>query len=115
MNINDIRAFVPSKDYELSKSFYVALGFDGESAGEALTIFTKDGCTFFLQKYYNEEFANNVMLQLIVNDINESYELISEIKIENVRHSEIKVEPWGKVIYLWGPSGELWHVTELRS
>jgi hypothetical protein len=114
VKVKNIRAFIPSKDYEISKSFYEALGFNGESAGEDLTIYTKDGCTFFLQKYYNEEFANNVMLQLIVNDINESYDLVSRLNIKDVRHSEVKQEPWGKVVYLWGPSGELWHITELH-
>jgi len=33
------------------------------------------------------------------------------------RHSHVRADPpkreaWGKVIYLWGPSGELWHFTE---
>ena len=113
MNITDIRTFIPSKDYEISKSFYTSLGFKGESAGPDLTIFQKCGCTFFLQRYFNEEFANNLMLQLIVDNINEAYELVSGLS--GVRHSEIKQEPWGAVVYLWGPSGELWHITELGS
>lgn len=112
MNISDIRPFVPSKDYELSKSFYESLGFKGESAGPDLTIFQKSGCTFFLQRYYNEEFAKNLMLQLIVDNIDSAYELVTGLA--EVKHSEIKQEPWGAVIYLWGPSGELWHITQLR-
>lgn len=111
MNITDIRPFIPSKDYDLSKSFYESLGFKGESTGPDLTIFQMSGCTFFLQRYFNEEFAKNLMLQLIVENIEAAYELVSGLN--GVKHSDIKRESWGSVIYLWGPSGELWHMTEL--
>jgi hypothetical protein len=114
MNVKDIRPFIPSKDYEESRSFYLALGFKMEDAGSELSLFTKGDCTFFHQKYYNEEFAKNLMLQLIVQDINEALTVIPGIQKIEVKHSPIKQEHWGKVIYLWGPSGELWHVTELN-
>mgnify|MGYP007079443023 CR=1 FL=1 len=55
------------------------------------------------------------MLQLIVGDIKEAYGVVSKITDSDTKHSEIKQERWGKVIYLWGPSGELWHITELSS
>ena len=115
MTPSEIRPFVPSKDYEASISFYTSLGFIGEAAGEDLTVFTKNSCTFFLQKYYNEELANNFMLQLVVPDIKEAFDTIAQNCASPARHSEITQEHWGRVIYLWGPSGELWHVTELNS
>ncbi len=113
MKINEIRTFIPSKDYELSKSFYRLLGFSSQTVSDELTIFTKDACTFFLQKYYNEEFAKNLMLQLVVADIDAAFTFISELELSDIRYTEIKQEAWGKVVYLWGPSGELWHITEL--
>lgn len=116
MKIRDIRVFIPCKDYEESQSFYSAFGFDCEGAGENLTICTKNGCTFFLQKnYYSEEFCKNLMLQLIVEDIDQTYACVSKIPSKNMKYSEVKREPWGKVVYLWGPSGELWHLTELNN
>jgi hypothetical protein len=54
------------------------------------------------------------MLQLIVPDINAAYETISRIEGHEFRFEPIKTESWGKVIYLWGPSGELWHITQLN-
>jgi len=110
---NDIRTFIPSKNYEESQSFYQALGFKMDNASDDLSIFQNGACTFFLQRFYNEEFANNLMLQLIVPNIDKAYEVISNINIANIRYEPIKEERWGKVVYLWGPSGELWHVTEL--
>lgn len=114
MQAFDIRTFIPSKNYEISKAFYQALGFSCSDASEDLSIFHNGPCTFFLQRYYNEEFANNLMLQLIVADIEEAYALIATLQGFDIRFQPIKQEHWGKVIYLWGPAGELWHVTELN-
>ena len=114
MQIADIRVFVPSRDYKISQRFYQAMGFNMELAGDDLSIFNKGSCTFLLQKFFNQELANNLMLQLIVLDIQEAFVTISSIKGFDIEYQPIKTEPWGKVIYLWGPSGELWHVTELN-
>ncbi|MGQ8367262.1 VOC family protein [Glaciecola sp. 1036] len=115
MNISEIRAFIPCKDYQKSIAFYQALGFKSESAGEELTLLIKDDCTLFLQNhFYNEEMANSLMFQLIVNDIEDAFATISNNCDSGVKYSEINHERWGKVFYLWGPSGELWHVTELN-
>jgi hypothetical protein len=50
-----------------------------------------------------------------VSDIGKTLEVISKIEGFNIKFNPVKDEPWGKVIYLWGPSGELWHVTEFNS
>ncbi len=113
MEVRDIRVFIPSKDYEASKSFYQALGFKMSPASEDLSIFESGNSTFFLQRYYNKDFADNLMLQLIVPNIEEAYASLSNIRGHNFRFEPIKEERWGKVIYMWGPSGELWHITEL--
>ena len=113
MRINDIRVFIPSKDFKISQSFYQALGFSLSKASNDLSILEKNGTTFFLQRYYSKEFAENLMLQLVVENIEAAYNVVSGIEGYDVRYSPIKQESWGKVIYLWGPSGELWHITEL--
>ena len=115
MEVNDIRVFIPSMDYEESQSFYQALGFKMEYASDELSIFQNGECSFFLQKFYNEELANNLMFQLSVPNIDEAFKVISSIEGFNIRYEPIKQERWGKVVYLWGPSGELWHVTEFNS
>lgn len=113
MEVTDIRAFIPSKDYEVSQSFYQALGFKMAKVSDDLSVFELGTCTFFLQRYYNKEFAENLMFQLVVPSIEMAYEVIKKVQGFGSRIEPVKVEPWGKVIYLWGPSGELWHVTEL--
>ena len=115
MNVDDIRVFVPSKEYETSKSFYLFLGFTMEYVSDELSLFENGECSFFLQKLYNKELAENLMFQLSVIDIQEAYDVISKLEGFDIKYEGIKNERWGKVVYLWGPSGELWHVTEFSS
>lgn len=75
-------------------------------------MFENGDCFFFLQRFYNKELANNLVLQLSVLDINEAYEKIASLKGFEFKYDPIQEERWGKVICLWGPSGELWQITE---
>ena len=115
MRADEIRVFIPSKDYNVSQSFYQALGFSMDYVSEDLSLFENGDCVFFLQRFYNHDLANNLVFQLVVVDINEAYERITSVaQTFDVRFRPIQEQPWGKVVFLWGPSGELWQVTELN-
>jgi hypothetical protein len=114
VQVEDIRIFIPSKNYVTSKAFYQALGFSMQYVSDELSFFENGKCTFFLQNFYNEDLAKNLMFQLIVSDIDAALSTISSIQISGIRYKPIIKERWGNIIYLWGPSGELWHVTELK-
>lgn len=114
MDVLDIKAFIPSKDYEISRSFYSEIGFKSEYVTDDLTLFQNGECLFFLQRFYNQDLANNFMLQICVSDIEEAFELCSTSR-HKTKISPIQQESWGKVFYLWGPVGELLHITELGS
>ena len=111
MNVTDIKVFVPSKDYEISKSFYSEIGFKAEFITDDLTLFQNGACSLYLQRFYNQELADNFMLQICVSDIEEAFDvcLSSEHKTSIM---PIQQEAWAKVFYLWGPAGELLHITE---
>lgn len=112
MKVVDIKAFIPSKDYEVSKSFYTEIGFDSDYVSEDLTLFQNGDCLFFLQRFFNEDLANNIMLQICVSDIDSAYDRCSQSK-HKTKITTIQHESWGKVFYVWGPAGELLHITEL--
>jgi hypothetical protein len=112
MKVDDIRVFIPSKNYENSKTFYTEIGFLGDFVTDDLTLFTSGECTFFLQRFYNKELAENLMFQLIVLDIDNAFEMANKSTYKT-KITPIQQEHWGKVFYLTGPSGELWHVTQL--
>ena len=111
MDVIDIKTFVPSKDIEVSKSFYTEIGFETEYVSDDLVLFKNGDCFFFLQRFYNPAHAENFMLQIVVSDLNEAFQLCSNSKYKT-NISPIQQESWGKVFYLWGPAGELLHITQ---
>jgi predicted enzyme related to lactoylglutathione lyase len=112
MKVDDIRVFMPSQDFDASKTFYSDLGFNCEPVNDELALFSNGECTFFLQRFYNKELAENLMLQICVLDIQSAYEKATAAR-HKTKISEIHSEHWGEVFYVWGPSGELLHVTQL--
>ncbi|MBK6590707.1 MAG: glyoxalase [Acidobacteria bacterium] len=63
-----MRAFVPAQDFDLSKSFPEALGFEKVLDGE-VAIFNVGSGGFILQRYYQKDWAENFMMQLMVDDL----------------------------------------------
>jgi predicted lactoylglutathione lyase len=115
MTALDIRTFIPSKDYKGSMAFYKRIGFTVSSISDELSICTMGKCSFYLQNYYDKTFAENSMILLSVSSVDEFFQLLEREENASVRRQPIKEEPWGKVIYMWGPAGELWHVTEFSN
>ena len=101
MKAFDIRTFIPSKNYEISKAFYEEIGFNAEYVSEELTLFKSGDCFFFLQRFYSEELASNFMLQICVEDIEEAFKLCSASK-HKTKITSNQQERWGKVFFL-GP------------
>lgn len=112
MKVEDIKVFVPSKDYDLSKLFYKAIGFNLVFESSDLCEFENGDCSFFLQNFYNEELASNLMIQLVVADIDKTFTKLKSMDKFKVKYEPPKKTQWGRVLYLWGPSGELWHITQ---
>jgi predicted enzyme related to lactoylglutathione lyase len=113
MIINQIRTFLPSKDFEESKAFYEELGFLKRWEDEELAIYGIEGQSFFVQKYYVKEWADNLMMQLFVEDIEDTFKVFEKV----AEKYKVKIKPiftadYGRTFHILGPAGELWHVTE---
>lgn len=113
-----MRAFVPAQDFDLSKSFYEALGFEKVLDSE-VAIFNVGSGGFILQRYYQKDWAENFMMQLMVDDLDawfqhiESLDLPSKFGVKAPKPPA--VQPWGlRIAYVVDPSGVLWHVAERR-
>jgi uncharacterized glyoxalase superfamily protein PhnB len=112
------RPFMPAKDFELSKRFYEALGFEKLLDSE-VAIFNAGSGGFILQRYYQEEWAGNFMMQLMVDDLDswwahiESLDLAKQFGVPAPKPPAL--QPWGlRVAYVVDPSGVLWHICERR-
>jgi len=113
-----IRPFLPTKDFDLSREFYEALGFEKVLDGE-VAIFNSGKGGFILQRYYQKEWAENFMMQLMVDDLNLWWEHINSLDLPGrfgvPPPKEPAMQPWGlRVAYLVDPCGVLWHVSQRR-
>ena len=110
------RPFVPAKDFKLSKSFYEALGFQKLFDGQ-VAIFGIGATSFILQNYFQKEWAENFMMQLMVDDLDAWWSHIEALDLP-ARFGVPKpkppaVQPWGlRIAYLVDPSGVLWHIAQ---
>jgi uncharacterized glyoxalase superfamily protein PhnB len=117
--VNDLRAFVPAKDAEVSKRFYTDLGFTINFSNEQISELQIGTYRFLLQTFYVAEHAGNFMMSLVVEDADAWWEHIvrQEIakKYPGIMCQPPAMQPWGlRVLYLSDPSGVLWHITDKR-
>jgi len=63
------RPFLPARDFALSQRFYEALGFAKELDAADVAIYRMGASSFLLQKYFQKEWAENFMMQLMVDDL----------------------------------------------
>ena len=114
-----LRPFVPTKDFDLSRKFYEALGFEKVFDGE-VAIFKAGSGGFILQRYYQKDWAENSMIQLVVEDLDAWWSHIQKLdlaKTFGVQAPKSPVmQPWGiRVAYVYDPCGVLWHITQRPS
>jgi catechol 2,3-dioxygenase-like lactoylglutathione lyase family enzyme len=112
----ELRTFLPTRDFERSKAFYAALGFEQIADGE-VAIFRCGAGAIILQRYYEEHWAGNMMMGLMVDDLDAWWRHIDRLGLaERFGVPEPKppaVQPWGlRVAYVVDPAGVLWHFAE---
>ena len=113
------RPFLPARDHDLSKNFYEALGFPKLLDTTDIAIFSSGSGGFLLQNYYQKDWAENCMMQLMVDDLDAWWahitglDLPARFGVQPPRPPAL--QPWGlRVAYLFDPSGVLWHVCQRR-
>ena len=114
-----MRPFVPTLDFELSKQFYEALGFEKVLDGE-VAIFNVASGGFILQRYYQKEWAENFMMQLMVDDLDLWWSHLQTLDVATRFGVQAPkppmMQPWGqRIAYVYDPAGVLWHVAQRRA
>ena len=112
------RPFSPTKDFERSKQFYLALGFEMTLDSE-VAIFRAGSGGFLLQRHFHEDWANNFMMQLMVDDLDAWWSRIVSLDLPNrfgvPAPKPPALQPWGlRIAYVVDPAGVLWHIAERR-
>jgi uncharacterized glyoxalase superfamily protein PhnB len=110
----EIKAFVPAKDYELSKSFYQDLGFTMASESDEVCYFHHANSSFLLQNFYKKDLAENLMMHLLVVDVDAWWQHVQQrslIERYQIRASPPALRPWKmRDFVLIDPSGVLWRI-----
>ena len=116
--IRAFRPFLPGKDFEKSLRFYKAIGFEAYQLGETLAELRLGPHAFLLQGYYVKEWAENMMMHVLVEDVDTWWRHIDSLAL--ARQFDVsppappKIEPWGlTVAYVFDPSGVLWHFAQV--
>ena len=113
------KAFVPSRDFDVSKAFYKDIGFEMGWASEDMAYFNTGNGGFLLQKFYIKEHADNFVMSLLVENVDDWWERINSNGVANKYSVEIGLpedREWGlRDFTIIDPAGVLWRIaTELN-
>ena len=114
LNITEIKAFVPAKDFERSKQFYKDLGFTMASEGGGGPYFHMNHVSFLLQDFCTESLAENFMMHILVEDVDAWWAHVDGTGVASkygIQVGAIESQPWRmRDFCLSDPSGVLWRI-----
>ena len=114
-----IRTFIGSKNYNISRNFYMDLGFEEIITSEKMSYIYIGEFGFYLQDAYVKDWVDNSMVFFEVDNLESTLKTIQSLKLtekyENVRLSKIVYNVWGNEFFLHDPSGILWHFGKFKS
>jgi hypothetical protein len=108
-----IRPFIGAKNFDLSRSFYRDLGFQESILAPNMSYFDTKGLGFYLQDAYVQDWIDNTMIFLEVDDVHRYWKELLALdltsKYEGVKLIPIRKYDWGSECFMHDPSGILWH------
>lgn len=114
LRVTEIKAFVPSKDFEVSKQFYKDLGFTMASEGGGVAYFHFEHVSFLLQDFCADSLAENFMMHMLVEDVDAWWKHVSASGVASkygVKVTDIELQSWRmRDFCLSDPSGVLWRI-----
>ncbi|RXG31411.1 VOC family protein [Leeuwenhoekiella palythoae] len=114
-----IRPFIGAKDFEISRAFYRAMGFEEVLLPPKMALFRIGDFGFYLQDYYAKDWVDNTMLFLEVEDLVAHLVQLKALALPDrfpgVRVSDIVHNDWGSEFFVHDPSGILWHIGSFKN
>jgi hypothetical protein len=116
MKFLSLEPFVPSgSDFEGAKNLFQELGFKIAWDAGDYTGFEKESCKFILQKYNNRSFAENFMISVKVDNVEEFYREVTGKQLADkykVSIGKPVQQPYGKEVNMIDMAGVCWHFVE---
>ncbi len=116
LRVIEIKAFVPARNFDLSKQFYKDIGFTMASEVGGVAYFHFGDASFLLKDFLAESFAENFMMHMLVEDVDAWWDRINQsgvVASYGVKLSGIELKPWRmRDFSITDPSGVLWHIAQ---
>ena len=116
MTTVEAKAFVPARDFALSKRFYEDLGFELAWSSDDLAYLRRGNASFLLQNFYKKEHADNFMMHLLVEDVEAWWRHVEDQGLAaryGVRTEPPADRPWGmRDFVIIDPTGVLWRIAQ---
>jgi hypothetical protein len=116
VTVEALRPMVPAKDFEVSRRFYVDLGFQPEvRVPDRLIEMHLGSYSFMLQNYYVQQWADNFVMHMDVTDVRTWWDHIVGLDLPNrygVKTLAPQDEGWALVAGVIDPSGVLWRISQ---
>ena len=114
-----IRPFIGAKNFEQSRNFYRDLGFKESILFNNMSYFKTDRVGFYLQDAYVQDWVDNSMIFLEVEDVDRYWKDLLALNLTS-KYAGVKLTPireydWGRECYMHDPSGILWHIGEFNN
>lgn len=112
----EIKAFVPALDFERSKRFYLALGFEIPWSDGELAYVRRGEASFLLQAFGEPAFARCYQMHLLVENVDDWHAHVLAARVAErfgVAVGPPQEQPWGmRDFTLFDPSGVLWRIAQ---
>lgn len=114
LKVTEIKAFIPAKNFALSRQFYQDIGFTLASEGDGIAYFYVEHASFLLQDYCAESFSESFMMHLLVADVEAWWSHIEQSGVVSrygLKLWPIELQPWKmRDFCLTDPAGVLWRI-----
>lgn len=112
----EIKAFLPTQDFALSKAFYEAVGFTVGYSDDDLAYMVCGNTSFLLQNSYVKELAENLAMHLLVESVDDWHAYLSEQKLAErfgTQLGKLVDQPWAMRDFVFrDPSGVHWTIAQ---
>lgn len=113
--VSAMRPMVPAKDFDVSKRFYIELGFEPRPLTDRLVEMQLGVFSFILQAHYVREWADNFVVHVTVSDVRLWWDHIVSLDLParyGVKMQAPQSQGWALVGGVTDPSGVLWRFAE---
>ena len=116
LNVVEIKAFVPAADLEVSKQFYLALGFQIPWSDDDMAYLHYGATSFLLQAFNEPAFIKNFQMHLLVECVDDWHAQVVASGVVarfDVKLGDPQDQPWAmRDFTLFDPSGVLWRIAQ---